>query len=52
MIKFMDTEDLSEMACDTIRLAYMASDYLKAEIGAMCSQLKSEIEKRGKSPFL
>jgi hypothetical protein len=30
------------MAYHTIRLAYVASDYLKAEIGAMCSQFDNE----------
>lgn len=38
----MDTDDLTEVAYDTIRLVHMANDYLKAEIGAMCSHFKSE----------
>ena len=38
----MDTDYLTEMAYDTIRLAYVASYYLKADIDAMCSQFKSE----------
>ncbi len=38
----MDTDYLTPMAYDSIRLADDASDVLKSEIGAACSQYRNE----------
>lgn len=38
----MDTDDLSEMAYESIRLAGEASGCLRAEIGAACSRYRNE----------
>lgn len=40
----MDTDELTEMAWDVIVRAARFSDTLKAELGAMASQFKSENE--------
>jgi hypothetical protein len=38
----MDTDDLRHMAYDSIRYANDAVDFLKAELGAACSEYKTE----------
>ena len=38
----MDTDYLTEMAYNCIRLANEASDVLKSELGAMCSRFETE----------
>ena len=38
----MDTDELTPMAYDCIRLANAATDVLKTELGAMCSRYLSE----------
>ena len=38
----MDTDELTSMAYDCIRLANAAIDVLKTELGAMCSRYRSE----------
>ena len=40
----MDTDYLTPMAYDCLRLAYDAADVLRAEIGAACRQYKNEDE--------
>jgi hypothetical protein len=40
----MDTDDLTEMAWDVIVRAALVSDTLKAELGALARQFKSEDE--------
>ena len=40
--KSMDTDELSEMAYQTLVLASQASDYLKAEIGALSRKFENE----------
>jgi len=38
----MDTDYLTEMAYDCIRLAMDATDVLKIELGAACKQYRTE----------
>ena len=40
--KSMDTDELSEMAYQTLVLASQASDYLKAEIGTLSRKFENE----------
>ncbi len=43
----MDTDDLTNMAYENIRIAAYFNDYLKAELGAMSGQFKEEEEYLG-----
>ena len=40
----MDTDDLTPMAYETLSLAYQASDYLRAEVGAVAMRYPTEDE--------
>lgn len=40
----MDTDDLTDMAYENIRIAACFNDYLKAELGAMSRKFKEEEE--------
>lgn len=46
----MDTDELTPMAYDCIRLADAAADVLKTELGAMCSRYRSEDDFRNTVP--
>ena len=38
----MDTEDLTEMAHETLNLAYKCSDYLQCDFGVLASKFQNE----------